>query len=85
MNRLLTPEKLVLFVYDEIRDPEERSSMGKAIRSKSDWLQMYTELKEARQMLDHNHISPSDNVIKRIMDYSASLGTPPGITPKPGK
>jgi hypothetical protein len=76
MKKILTQEKLVLFVYGEISDPKERAKIEKEIHSSSEWTQLYTELMEARQMLDHNNSVPSDDVIKKIMDYSKSLGPP---------
>lgn len=75
MKKVLTPEKLVLLVYGEISDPKEKIEIEKAIHNDSEWHKMYTELLEAREMLIFNNDSPPDDVIKKIMDYSKSLGT----------
>lgn len=73
MDKTLTPEKLVLFVYDEISNSQERDEIVKGIRADNACYSLYCELKEARESIEQNMASPSEQSIQRILNYSKAL------------
>lgn len=73
MQKTLTPEKLVLFVYDEISDPELLDEMKNAIRVDSELYGEYCEMQEARELLDASSRLPSKQTINNILNYSKAL------------
>jgi len=73
MNKNLTLEKLVLFVYDEISDPEEREEISRMMKENNDIYTLYNELFETRDSIKDSFSSPSENSIQRILNYSKAL------------
>lgn len=73
MQKTLTREKLVLFVYDEISNPLECNEIARVIKSDNELYQQYNELKETKQIIDSLIASPSANIITGILNYSKAL------------
>lgn len=73
MRKTLTPEKLVLFVYDEISEPSECEEISKMIKEDNECYDMYNELSETRNLIDRSFSSPSETSIQRILNYSRAL------------
>ncbi len=73
MNKTLTPEKLVLLVYDEISNPQERGEILKEMRNDNELYACFNQLSEACEMLTENLSSPSEQSIQRILNYSKAL------------
>ena len=73
MPKTLTPEKLVLFVYDEISDPEEQDDVKNAIRVNNELYGEYCLMQETREMLDASVHLPSQQTINNILNYSKAL------------
>lgn len=73
MQKTLTPEKLVLFVYDEISDSEEVDEMKKAIRVDNELYEEYCLMQETRELLDAQEHLPSQQTINNLLNYSKAL------------
>lgn len=73
MPKTLTPENLVLFVYDEISDPEMRDELKTAIRCDNDLYDEYCQMQETREMIEQTAALPSQQSINRILSYSKAL------------
>ena len=73
MVKSITPEKLVLFVYDEISDPVEKDGLAQAIRGNNDLYEKYIKLVETRAEIENSLSSPSDEIVNNILNYSKAL------------
>jgi hypothetical protein len=73
MTKTLTPEQLVLFVYDEISDPQDREEISNMVKADNASYDMFTELAGVREKIEQDFASPSENSIQRILNYSRAL------------
>jgi hypothetical protein len=73
MSQTLTPEQLVLFVYDEISDPHDREEISKMVKADSELYDLYNDLSDIRKELEAGLASPSENTIRQILNYSDAL------------
>ena len=73
MSQTLTPEQLVLFVYDEISDPNDREEISKMVKADSELYELYNDLSDIRKELESCSASPSENSIRQILNYSDAL------------
>lgn len=73
MDKTLTLEKLVLFVYDEVSEISDCEEISKKIKEDSDLYEMYNSLSETREIIEESFASPSENSIQRILNYSRAL------------
>jgi hypothetical protein len=76
MIKPTTLKKLVLFVYDEISDPEERDEMAQAIREDKELHKKYMELAGMRKKIDNSFSSPPDEIVNNILNYAKALDAP---------
>jgi hypothetical protein len=73
MSKTLTPEKLVLFVYDEISDPQECEEISKLVKADNGSYALCNELTEIREKIEQSFASPSEESIRSILNYSRAL------------
>ncbi len=73
MTKTLTPEKLVLFVYDEISDPQERDEISTMVKVDNEAYALVSELAAMRDTIERSDASPSENSIQSILNYSRAL------------
>ncbi len=74
MNKTFTPENLLLYAYGDFTDSVQKQSISKTIRNDNLLYEEYLELTEMKQMIEKSFISPSENVINKILSYSKALG-----------
>ncbi len=73
MNKLITLEDLLLFVYDEITDMSAKSSIKNAIKTEHYIYNEFTRLNDAKHEMETIMVNPPDSVVKEIVSYSKAL------------
>ncbi len=73
MNKLITLEDLLLFVYDEITDMSAKSSIKNAIKTEHYFYNEFTQLNDAKHEMEKIMVNPPDSVVKEIVSYSKAL------------
>jgi hypothetical protein len=73
MKKSLTPDDLVLFIYDEISDPQERDEVAQAIKADNEMYEVYNSFTEIRETLEKTIKSPLKSTIRNLLNYSKAL------------
>lgn len=73
MSKTITLEQLVLFVYDEISDPQECEEISKIVKADNETYALCNEFSEIREKVEQSLSSPSDESIRSILNYSRAL------------
>jgi hypothetical protein len=73
MKKSLTPDDLVLFIYEEISNPQERNDIEQAIKADNEMYELYNSFAEIRETLDKSVKSPLNSTIRNLLNYSKAL------------
>jgi hypothetical protein len=73
MNKTFTLENLLLFAYGDLTNSFEEKAISQLIRNEDALYEEYSQIMDAKQMIEKSFTEPPDEVINRIISYSKSL------------
>jgi hypothetical protein len=73
MQKTITLNDLLLFVYDEITDMSAKSSIKEAIKAENILYKEYLRMSDVKNEIEKTMVNPPDSVVKEIISYSKSL------------
>jgi len=72
MTKTFTQDDVIRYIYNETSE-EENAEIQKALICDAHLQEMYKEIGNVKNCLDHSLKQPYDSVIENIMNYSKSL------------
>ncbi|MEI6122650.1 MAG: hypothetical protein WCQ95_03395 [Bacteroidota bacterium] len=73
MNKTITLDDLLLFVYDEFTDMSAKNAIKNAIKTENLLYKEFVRLNDAKHDLEKTMVNPPDQIVSNIISYSKAL------------